>query len=242
MPTVLDDRKAAILCALVQEYIQTVQPVGSGRISNCPVWRSPRRRFAARWPPWRSRDYLFQPHTSAGRVPTAKAYRFFVNSVQDQAPAMRESDLQQVSDFFSDVQGEIILAAEPHRLAAVRSDRLDRRRGELEPRGSCRAVGSADQGSRSQSPGAGGDVGRKRGETGIDVASGTTSEVVADASRRLAEQVVGITLAEVGTADLKTAERLGQPQYPRRPRGPRRPQYPRRPRGPRRPTHFSPLL
>ena len=75
----LDERKAAILRAVVEEYIETAQPVGSGTWSRPRGRTCRRRRCATRWRP-RAEGYLRQPHTSAGRVPTDKGYRFFVDT------------------------------------------------------------------------------------------------------------------------------------------------------------------
>ena len=65
----LNVRKANILCAVVQEYIDTAQPVGSLRVSDSPgVDASPatvRSEMAA----LENESYLGQPHTSAGQSP-----------------------------------------------------------------------------------------------------------------------------------------------------------------------------
>jgi hypothetical protein len=78
----LEERKAAILKAVVEEYIQTAQPVGSGHIASAPgVGVSPatvRNELVQ----LENQGYLHQPHTSAGRVPTDKGYRFFVDSLE----------------------------------------------------------------------------------------------------------------------------------------------------------------
>ena len=75
----LDERKTAILGAVVQEYIETAQPVGSTHIATAPgVGVSPatvRNEMAV----LEQEGYLVQPHTSAGRIPTDKGYRFFVD-------------------------------------------------------------------------------------------------------------------------------------------------------------------
>ena len=71
----LDDRKAAVLRAVVEEYIETAQPVGSGHVvasSGLAVSAATIRNEMGAL----ERDgYLQQPHTSAGRVPTEKGYR-----------------------------------------------------------------------------------------------------------------------------------------------------------------------
>ena len=69
----LDDRKAAVLRAVVREYIETAQPVGSAHVARTTdLGVSPatvRNEMAA----LEREGYLTQPHTSAGRTPTAAA-------------------------------------------------------------------------------------------------------------------------------------------------------------------------
>ncbi|HKX70357.1 MAG TPA: HrcA family transcriptional regulator, partial [Acidimicrobiales bacterium] len=66
----LDERKAAILRAVVEEYIETAQPVGSGHVAQARgvdvSSATVRNEMAA----LESEGFLRQPHTSAGRVPT----------------------------------------------------------------------------------------------------------------------------------------------------------------------------
>src|SRR3990170_3134475 len=101
----LDERKAAILRAVVEEYIETAQPVGSGAVAP-QVGTSPatvRTEMSA----LEQEGYLRQPHTSAGRVPTDKGYRFFVDGLPS-APAQLEAvQAQQVRAFFATTHGEV---------------------------------------------------------------------------------------------------------------------------------------
>jgi heat-inducible transcriptional repressor len=102
----LDDRKAAILRAVVEEYIDTAQPVGSGYVSRSTgIDVSPatiRNEMAAL-----ERDgYLAHPHTSAGRVPTEKGYRFFVDSL-DPPGLLEPIQRHQVKSFFARAHGEL---------------------------------------------------------------------------------------------------------------------------------------
>ncbi len=76
------DRSREILHSIVRSYIQTGQPVASGRISRRerqPVSPATIRSVMAGLT---EAGYLTQPHTSAGRVPTEKAYRSFVASLE----------------------------------------------------------------------------------------------------------------------------------------------------------------
>src|SRR5947209_18760696 len=100
----LDERKAAILRAVVEEYIETAQPVGSAsvvRATSLAISTATVRNELAVL----ERDgFLDHPHTSAGRVPTDKGYRFFVDHL---TPALAQTQRQQVSDFFARAHGDI---------------------------------------------------------------------------------------------------------------------------------------
>src|SRR5437868_4572529 len=77
----LDERKATILRAVVEEYIETAQPVGSGRIAQAPGVKVSSATVRNDMALLEQEGYLAQPHTSAGRVPTEKGYRFFVDGL-----------------------------------------------------------------------------------------------------------------------------------------------------------------
>ena len=102
----LDERKAAILRAVVTEYIETAQPVGSGHVAESPeVTVSPatvRNDMAV----LEAEGYLVQPHTSAGRIPTEKGYRFFVDHLGGPG-RLAAGDAQQVRAFFSRTHNEL---------------------------------------------------------------------------------------------------------------------------------------
>jgi len=102
----LDGRRAAILDAVVTEYIETAQPVGSATVSrSAGVGVSP-ATVRAEMVALEREGYLAQPHTSAGRIPTDRGYRFFVDHLAEPGilgPAQRT----QVSRFFEQVHGEM---------------------------------------------------------------------------------------------------------------------------------------
>ena len=87
----LDERKTAILRAVVQEYIGTGQPVGSGHIANAHGVNVSSATVRNEMAVLEQEGYLAQPHTSAGRVPTDKGYRFFVDHL---TPPGRLDDLK----------------------------------------------------------------------------------------------------------------------------------------------------
>jgi heat-inducible transcriptional repressor len=102
----LDERKAAILRAVVEEYIDTALPVGSAHVvksSGVQVSSATVRNDMATL---EQEGYLRQPHTSAGRIPTEKGYRFFVDNL-GQPASLRGSEAVQVRSFFEQAHGEL---------------------------------------------------------------------------------------------------------------------------------------
>ncbi len=90
----LGERGRQVLQAVIFEYIVTAEPVGSRQVA---------KKYALGLSPATIRNtmsdleemgYLAQPHTSAGRVPTDKAYRFYVDTLMGGAPVGRSEALQ----------------------------------------------------------------------------------------------------------------------------------------------------
>lgn len=102
----LDDRKAAILRAVVEEYIQTAQPVGSGSVSRVPGMSVSPATVRNEMGSLEREGYLAQPHTSAGRIPTDKGYRFFVDSLTPRG-RLDPAQSQLVRSFFATTHGEL---------------------------------------------------------------------------------------------------------------------------------------
>ena len=96
----MEDRKATILSAVVEEYIRTAQPVGSARVAASDAVDVSSATIRNELANLEEQGYLEQPHTSAGRVPTEKGYRFFVDHLE--GPTMLDTaDREQVRAFFS---------------------------------------------------------------------------------------------------------------------------------------------
>jgi heat-inducible transcriptional repressor len=102
----LDERKTAILRAVVQEYITTAQPVGSTHVSNAPGVQVSSATVRHDMSVLEQDGYLVQPHTSAGRVPTDKGYRFFVDHLTPSGH-LDDAATQQVGEFFGRAHGRL---------------------------------------------------------------------------------------------------------------------------------------
>ena len=96
----ISDRKEKILKAVVERYIVSCEPISSSEIrdENLPELSSAtiRNELAA----LEEMGYLAQPHTSAGRVPTAEAYRLYVDKLMPRKK-LSSKELKLVKKYFS---------------------------------------------------------------------------------------------------------------------------------------------
>ena len=78
---VVDERKLKILAAIVDEYVRTGEPVGSKAISKLDNIKVSAATIRNDMAALEQLGYLEQPHTSAGRVPTFKGYRLYIDEL-----------------------------------------------------------------------------------------------------------------------------------------------------------------
>src|SRR5215475_10318927 len=102
----MDTRHREVLIALIREYVDSAEPVGSRVMA--------KRHFPALSPATirntmadlEEMGYLAQPHTSAGRVPTDKAYRYYVDSLMGRTELGR-TDAHRLQRQVSGIRSEI---------------------------------------------------------------------------------------------------------------------------------------
>lgn len=118
----LDERKALVLRAIVSHYVSTGEPVGSKTLVD---------RYKLRVSPATVRNdmghleeagYIYQPHTSAGRIPTDNGYRFFVDAWGSDV-RLPADQAQQIRSFFGQPRWE--LEDSLRQTAALLSDLTD---------------------------------------------------------------------------------------------------------------------
>src|SRR5579862_1227730 len=94
----LSDRERTILEAVIRSYVETAEPAGSRTLS---------RRFGLGVSPATIRNtmsdleekgFLFHPHTSAGRIPTHKAYRSYVDALMVHASVAAAPDTDRLAE------------------------------------------------------------------------------------------------------------------------------------------------
>jgi heat-inducible transcriptional repressor len=136
----LNDRDQVVLRHVVQNFILTANPIGSRFLAkNCGLNLSPAtiRNLMA---DLEERGYLIHPHTSAGRVPTDKGYRVYVDMLMNIEKLSfkevekierkldnvedREELLAQASDLLGSISSQLSIVSNPQ-LATGKFDRLE---------------------------------------------------------------------------------------------------------------------
>ena len=72
----LDERSKSILLAIIDKYIESAEPVGSKTIAKFHTKHLSSATIRNAMAELENNGFLSQPHTSAGRIPTDKGYRF----------------------------------------------------------------------------------------------------------------------------------------------------------------------
>ena len=80
----MDDRKWTILKAIIKTYLETGEPVGSRTISKFPDLNLSSATIRNEMSDLEEMGYILQPHTSAGRIPSDKGYRFYVDRMMQE--------------------------------------------------------------------------------------------------------------------------------------------------------------
>lgn len=92
----MDDRPKEILKLIIRSYITSGEPVGSRTLSKSIGWRLSPATIRNIVADLEEAGYVTQPHTSAGRIPSEKGYRFYVDNLTDSGRVSR-SDEQYIS-------------------------------------------------------------------------------------------------------------------------------------------------
>ena len=102
----LDERKEVLLYAVVREYIMSAQPVGSKKLVNRYGLNVSSATVRNELAFLEEMGFLTHPHTSAGRIPTEKGYRLYVDSLVDE-DGLQPAEEKSISRFYSVLSKEI---------------------------------------------------------------------------------------------------------------------------------------
>ncbi len=84
----LTDRQSKILAAIIEQYAEVAAPVGSNLLAK--AFEVSSATIRADMAHLEDEGYIKQPHTSAGRIPTDKGYRLYVNNLSEDKPQITE--------------------------------------------------------------------------------------------------------------------------------------------------------
>jgi len=102
----LKEREKSLLRTVIREYIKEAQPIGSNFLAGKFNLGLSSATIRAELQKLTEEGYLLQPHTSAGRVPTDKGYRFFINELMDPCSlANKEAGL--IKNFLEESRSEL---------------------------------------------------------------------------------------------------------------------------------------
>ena len=90
----LDERKTKILQAIIRNYLETGEPVGSRTISKYTDLNLSSATIRNEMADLEEMGYIIQPHTSAGRIPSDKGYRLYVVTMMEQ----KDKELQEMKE------------------------------------------------------------------------------------------------------------------------------------------------
>ncbi len=91
----LTDRQETLLDAIVREYIKTAEPVASLKLSGFSVSPATIRNDMATL---EEDGYLTQPHVSAGRIPTEKGFRFYIERLENTNARREEKNTREMNE------------------------------------------------------------------------------------------------------------------------------------------------
>ena len=90
--TSLSERKLIILKAIIQNYLETGEPVGSRTLSKYTELNLSSATIRNEMADLEDLGYIFQPHTSAGRIPSDKGYRLYVDMLMEKEQEITERE------------------------------------------------------------------------------------------------------------------------------------------------------
>lgn len=99
----MDERKAKILQAIIRNYLETGEPVGSRTISKYTDLNLSSATIRNEMADLEEMGYILQPHTSAGRIPSDKGYRFYVDTMME----AKEREMVEMKDMFLERQDKL---------------------------------------------------------------------------------------------------------------------------------------
>ncbi len=101
----LDERKRKILQAIIRNYLETGEPVGSRTISKYTDLNLSSATIRNEMSDLEEMGYILQPHTSAGRIPSDKGYRFYVDAMMEE----KDREIEEIKEVYLEKEDKMDL-------------------------------------------------------------------------------------------------------------------------------------
>jgi len=88
----LDERKQKVLQIIVGDYVESAEPVGSKTVTEKHNLNASPATIRFDMADLEKKGYIKKPHTSAGRIPSDKGYRFFIDEIMEIEPLNRKQE------------------------------------------------------------------------------------------------------------------------------------------------------
>jgi transcriptional regulator of heat shock response len=105
------DRKKLILYTIIKEYIKTSQPVSSGLLASQYNLGVSAATIRNEMMALEEEGFIYQPHTSAGRVPAESAYLLYIQAIQEKLPKLKNSEENRLNQSLNDSKFDLRLTA-----------------------------------------------------------------------------------------------------------------------------------
>ncbi len=99
----LDERKIKIMQAIIRNYLETGEPVGSRTISKYTDLNLSSATIRNEMADLEEMGYILQPHTSAGRIPSDKGYRLYVDTMMEE----KERELEELKEMMLEREDKV---------------------------------------------------------------------------------------------------------------------------------------
>ena len=114
----MNSRQEKILSTIIEEYTKTAIPVGSQILASKYSFKVSTATLRNDMMALEKEGFLHQPHISAGRIPTDKGYRYFVEEIMKDKELSKEEQ-QKIANCLSSVDD--LITAQTNRLEALRN-------------------------------------------------------------------------------------------------------------------------
>ena len=126
----IDDRKQQVLRIIVEDYIDYAEPVGSASVTKNHHMDASPATIRFDMADLEKKGYIKKPHTSAGRIPSDKGYRFFIDKImqdielsEKEEEAIRERLKKVERDYFHAMLGELLSVLCDNASVVISSDK-----------------------------------------------------------------------------------------------------------------------